>query len=86
MLDATEIRVEKASLPNIQQMNFSTHKNHNTYKALVGISPSGVIIFVSELYSGSISDKELTRRSGVLTLRKEVMLSWQIEGSTFRMI
>lgn len=68
VLDATEIRVEKPSLPDIQQMTFSTYKNHNTYKALVGISPSGVIIFVLELYSGSISDKELTRRSGVLAL------------------
>ena len=43
-------------------------QNHNTYKVLIGISPSGAVIFVSKLYSGSISDKELTRQSGLLDL------------------
>ena len=68
ILDATEIRVEKPSLPRLQQATFSNYKNTNTYKALVGISPSGVITHVSSLYAGSISDKELTRCSGILDL------------------
>ena len=34
---------------------------------LVGISPSGAITFVSQLYEGSISDKEIVSRSGILT-------------------
>ena len=42
-------------------MTFSNYKNRNTFKALVGISPDGVITFVSPLYPGSISDKQLTR-------------------------
>ena len=49
-------------------MTFSAYKNHNTFKALVGISPSGAITFVSKLFPGSISDKEITRRSGLLDL------------------
>ena len=48
-------------------MTFSNYKNSNTFKALVGISSYGVITFVS-LYPGSISDKELTRQSGILDL------------------
>ncbi len=36
-------------------MTFSNYKNDNTYKAL-------------KLYPGSISDKELTRQSGILDL------------------
>jgi len=68
VLDATEIYVEKPSLPDVQQMTFSNYKNSNTFKALIGISPSGAIIFVSQLFSGSISDKQLTRQSGVLDL------------------
>jgi len=56
VLDATEIYVEKPSLPDVQQMTFSNYKNSNTFKALIGISPSGAIIFVSQLFSGSISD------------------------------
>ena len=60
--------VETPSLPDIQQMTFSNYKNSNTFKVLVGISPSGGIIFISDLYPGSISDKELTRKSGILEL------------------
>ena len=40
----------------------------NMFKALIGISPSGAKISVSKLFSGSISDKELTRKSGLLDL------------------
>ena len=49
-------------------MMFSNYKNDNTFKALVGISPDGIITFVSSLFPGSISDKELTRQSGLLRL------------------
>ena len=38
------------------------------YKGLIGISPSGSVTFVSDLYSGSISHKQLTRRCGLLDL------------------
>ena len=68
VLDATEIYVEKPSLPDVEQMTFSNYKNNNTFKALIGISPSGAVTFVSQLFSGSISDKQLTRQSGVLDL------------------
>lgn len=35
-------------------------------KALVGITPSGATAFISELYLGSISDKKITAKSGLL--------------------
>ena len=66
ILDATEIYIDQPHIPELQQMTFSNYKNHNTYKGLIGISPDGVVTFISSLYSGSISDKELTRRSGIL--------------------
>ena len=68
IIDATEIFVETPSLPELQQMTYSSYKNHNTFKGLIGISPGGAITFVSELFPGSISDKELTRKSGLLDL------------------
>jgi len=34
----------------------------------MGISPTGAVIFVSDLYPGCISDKELTRRCGILDM------------------
>ena len=62
------MQVEKPGLPSLQQVTFSNYKNTNTYKVLIGISPSGIITFVSKLYAGSISDKELTRCSGIMNL------------------
>ena len=47
---------------------FSSYKNHTTLKGLVGISPGGAVTFISQLYTGSISDREIVRRSGFLDL------------------
>ena len=72
ILDATEIYIEQPHLPELQQMTFSNYKNDNTFKALVGISPDAcVVMFVSSLFPGSISDKSLTRKSGMLDLLDE---------------
>ena len=68
ILDATEIYVEQPDLPELQQMTFSNYKNDNTFKGIVGISPDGVVIFVSPLFPGCISDKDLTRRCGILDI------------------
>ena len=45
---------------------YSNYKHHVTYKALLGIAPSGAITFISELYEGSTSDEEIVKRSGIL--------------------
>ena len=45
-----------------------SYKNHNTYKALIGIPPSGAITFVSKLSSWSVSGKESTHHSEILEL------------------
>ena len=84
MLDVTEVCIKKPSLPDVQQMTISTYKNLNTYKALVGISSSWAIIFVFDLYSGSISDREFTKQSGVLSLleRGDAVMGDQL---TFKM-
>lgn len=49
-------------------MTFLIYKNSNTFNGLIGISLDSVITFISSLYPGSISDKELTRQSGFLNL------------------
>ena len=68
LLQLKYIIIEKPSLLNLQQITFSNYKNNNTFKGLIGISLSGAITFVFSLFSGSISDKELTRQSGILAL------------------
>ncbi|CAF2104195.1 unnamed protein product [Rotaria magnacalcarata] len=41
--------------PQAQQDTWSTYKNTNTVKALVGITPNGVVSYISSLYGGATS-------------------------------
>ena len=68
IIDCTELFIETPSSLNIQSSTWSSYKHHNTFKGLIGISPTGTCIFVSSLYTGGISDKEITRCSGILDL------------------
>ncbi|KAJ8368735.1 hypothetical protein SKAU_G00087630 [Synaphobranchus kaupii] len=52
---------------------FSSYKSHCTFKGLVGMAPHGAITFVSALYAGSISDKEILKQSGIVSLLKPTM-------------
>ena len=66
IIDATEFRLERPSSLLSQSCTFSTYKNTNTVKVLIGITPSGAISFVSPCYEGSISDRRLVEASGLL--------------------
>ncbi len=47
---------------------YTEYKSHNTFKGLVGISPNMCMTFVSGLYGGSISDKEIVEKSHFIDL------------------
>ena len=47
---------------------FSNYKHHTILKGLIGISPGGAITFISQLYTGSVSDREIVVRNGFLDL------------------
>ena len=66
IIDCTELFCQSPSSLSIQSGLFSYYKHHVTYKGLLGIAPSGAITFISQLYSGSVSDKEIVKRSGLL--------------------
>ena len=71
IIDCTEVRCEMPSSLLLNSELFSSYKSHVTLKALVGIAPSGAITFVSQLYTGSISDREIVIRSGFLSQKLE---------------
>lgn len=66
IIDCTEIKCEMPSSLLLNTELFSSYKNHTTLKALIGIAPCGAVTFVSQLYTGSISDREIVIRSGFL--------------------
>ncbi|XP_068671614.1 uncharacterized protein [Montipora foliosa] len=66
VIDCPEIKCQMSSSLLLNSELFSTYKNHTTLKALVGITPGGAFYFISQLYTGHISDREIVRRSGFL--------------------
>lgn len=68
VLDCTELFCQSPSSLLLQSEVYSTYKSHPTFKAMIGIAPHGVITFVSPLYAGSLSDKEIFRKCGITKL------------------
>lgn len=68
IIDCTEIRCQIPKSLRLNNELFSSYKIHTTLKGLVGISPGGAITFISQLYTGHISDREIVTRSGFLNL------------------
>ena len=66
IIDCTEIKCQMPSSLLLNSELFSSYKNHATLKCLVGITPGGAFSFVSQLYTGLISDREIVTRSGFL--------------------
>ena len=71
VLDATELCTEIRSCLALQSLLYSSYKSRTTLKDLIVISPNGSIYFVSELWSGSISDRELVIKSVMFCLSKK---------------
>ena len=67
VLDCTEIRTETSRHYTQQGHLYSQYKSHATAKILIGCAPNGACMFVSSAFEGSISDKSIVEKSGVLT-------------------
>ena len=54
IVDCTELKTNTASSLKTQSLTYSHYKSGMTWKGLIGITPNGVLCFVSDLYCGSI--------------------------------
>ena len=67
IIDCFEVFIELPSNLKARAITWSNYKHHNTVKVLLGITPQGVISFVSDSWGGGhVSDKHLTENSGIL--------------------
>ena len=84
IIDATEFAIAKPANPDVQSATWSSYKNRNTLKILVGCTPNGALSFLSDVFGGHVSDKELTRKSGFLKKLEPGIQLWQIGALTLR--
>lgn len=68
IIDCTELKTERPSSLVLSSKCYSSYKSSHTWKGLVGIAPHGALTFVSSLYTGNMSDVEITKLSGLIDL------------------
>jgi len=73
IIDGTELKIQRPSSLTCQIQTYSDYKSANTLKGLIGIDPRGSVIFISPLFSGSISDKQLCADCGFYKLLEDLL-------------
>lgn len=70
--DCTDLFVEapRKDLENARA-SYSSYRSGYTFKFLIATAADGAIVFVSDLFGGSVSDKEIVKECGVLDTLQE---------------
>ena len=66
IIDCFEVFIDRPSNLLARSCTWSSYKHHNTIKLLIGITPQGVISYISDAWGGRTSDKHLTEHCGFL--------------------
>ncbi|XP_046577230.1 uncharacterized protein LOC124285121 [Haliotis rubra] len=72
IIDGTEVKTQTPCAVSLQSQVYSDYKSSSTLKGLIGCDPNGSLMFVSELFTGSISDKAITEQSGFYDVIKSM--------------
>ena len=66
IIDCFKVFCERPSDLKARALTYSNYKHHSTVKFLIGITPQGVISYVSKGWGVCVSDKHLTENHGLL--------------------
>jgi len=66
IIDCFEVFINRPSSLLARAITWSNYKHQNTVKFLIGVTPQGVISFISKAWGGRVSDKHLTENCGML--------------------
>lgn len=66
VLDCTEIQVQKPKCLSCRTHLYSSYKGAHTVKVCIGVTPCGLISWVSDVYGGRASDKAIVEQSNIL--------------------
>lgn len=66
IIDCTEIPLQRPTCLCCRLRTYSHYKGGQTLKFMVGVSPGGLITFVSKCYGGRSSDKAIFEQSGLI--------------------
>ena len=66
VIDCFEVLIDRPANFLARAQTFSSYKNLNTKKVLIGITPQGTISFISQAWGGRTSEKYLTENCGLL--------------------
>ena len=66
IIDCFEVFIEHSSGLLTRAATWSSYKHHNTAKFLIGITPQGVVSYISQAWGGRVSDKYPTEHCGIL--------------------
>ena len=83
IIDGTELKTQKPHGLALQSQMYSDYKSNTTLKALIGCDPNGTVTFVSELFTGSISDKLITEQSGFINLLQQLIHEGYLKSGDF---
>ena len=70
IIDCMELQIQRPSSFLNPSKTYSNYKSRNTFKVLVGITPSGIGNFVSEAWGGRALDK-ITLSSSLIQMLDE---------------